>query len=141
MRFFLKYIELILTGAGILVVAFVPSLFSSEEYLLLSRAVTALLVGVLHGLIFFLIRHRQRQVREQTLNEIRTMLKDVLNNHLTVISISTSNNTAASKAVERIQRATSAISDALNNISEESLRSWKKKYEDSLSDLKSYQQS
>ncbi len=141
MRFFLKYIEIILTAAGIFVVAFVPSLFSDEEHLWLSRAVTALLVGILHGLIFFLIRHRQRQVREQTLNEIRAMLKDVLNNHLTVISISTSNNTAASKAVERIQRATFAITDALNNISEESLSSWKKKYEDSLSDLKSYQQS
>jgi len=132
MRFFLKYIELILTGAGILVVAFVPSLFSSEEHLLLSRAITALLVGVLHGIIFFLIRHRQRQVREQTLNEIRGMLKDVLNNHLTVISLTTSNDSAASKAVERIQRSTFAISDALDNISEESLSSWKKKYEEVL---------
>ena len=132
MRFFLKYIELILTGAGILVVAFVPSLFSSEEHLLLSRAITALLVGVLHGIIFFLIRHRQRQVREQTLNEIRGMLKDVLNNHLTVISLTTSNNSTASKAVERIQRSTFAISDALDNISEESLSSWKKKYEEVL---------
>jgi len=141
MHFLLKYIELILTGAGIFVVAFVPSLFSSEEHLLLSRAITALLVGVLHGIIFFLIRHRQRQVREQTLNEIRGMLKDVLNNHLTVISMSTSNNAAASKAVERIQRSTFAISDALDNISEESLSSWKKKYEESLSELQSYQQS
>lgn len=129
MRLFLKYIELILTGAGLLVVGFVPALVSSSsETSLTARAVTAILVGVIHGVIFFIIRHRQRQAREETIREIRGMLKDVVNNDLTVISIAASGNLNAMKATERVKSATSRISAALDNISEESLKSWKQRY-------------
>lgn len=138
MRSFLKYIELILTGAGLLVVGFVPALFSSSaETSLTARAITAILVGVIHGIIFFIIRHRQRQAREETIREIRGMLKDVVNNDLTVISIAASGNLNAMKATERVKRATARISAALDNISEESLRSWKQRYASALSEAQS----
>ncbi|MCS6988450.1 MAG: hypothetical protein NZM06_02925 [Chloroherpetonaceae bacterium] len=138
MRFILKYIELILTAAGIVVIMVVPSLFStSETDLVAARATTAILVGVLHGVIFFVIRHRQRQVREATIDEIRAMLKDVINNHLTVISVSAAGSSNVAKATERIKTASANISEALDNISEESLSSWKSRYSSALSEANS----
>ncbi len=129
MRFFLKYIELILTAAGLLVIAFFPSVISDDANLVASRAITASIVGVLHGIIFFVIRHRQRQVREETIREISQMLRDIVNNQLTIISLSASKDMAASNAIGRVQKATKAISGALESLSEESLYSWKRKYQ------------
>jgi len=50
-------------------------------------AITAIGVGLLHGPIFWVIRRRQRVVRQQSIEEIREMLGDVVKNKLSVIDM------------------------------------------------------
>lgn len=90
MRFLLRYLELILSAAGIAVIIAVPTLFFPEpQYRWLAVAVTATAVGLIHGLIFFAVRHRQRSIRHQTIREMQLLVDDLVRNQLAVISLST----------------------------------------------------
>jgi uncharacterized ion transporter superfamily protein YfcC len=133
MRIFLRYIELFLSGLGLIVILVVPNLIQSES---LSKwqvaSITATFVGVIHGIIFWLIRRRQRLVRNETISEVREMLRDIINNNLAVIALSSQlygvDARKAKTAIEQTERAIENISKALDTISEESLRSWRSKY-------------
>ncbi|GIU83179.1 MAG: hypothetical protein D6687_00770 [Acidobacteria bacterium] len=133
MKFFFNNIELILSGVGIVVIIAVPMLFFSGSNVWHAAAITATIVGTLHGLIFWVVRKRQRQVREETITEIRRMLEEVTNNQLTVIMLSVSDT--AKPKLEELQTAVSKISTLVNTLSEESLRSWKARYERVLQSL------
>lgn len=133
MRFLLKHIELVLSAAGLVVIAVMPMLFGSHgEQLWKIASITAICVGLIHGLIFWLIRQRQRNVREQTLADVRGMLKDVLNNHLTVILCNASLTKPLTEddlaRLTEIQTYVTQISANLDSISEESLRKWQTHY-------------
>jgi uncharacterized ion transporter superfamily protein YfcC len=133
MGIFLRYIELFLSGLGLIVILVVPNLIQSES---LSKwqvaSITATFVGVIHGIIFWLIRRRQRLVRNETISEVREMLRDIINNNLAVIALSSQlygvDARKAKTAIEQTERAIENISKALDTISEESLRSWRSKY-------------
>lgn len=135
---FLANIELWLSGLGVLVIVSVPSLLLSESgpYWQV-MALTATLVGILHGIIFWLIRRRQREVRRQAIAEIRGMLSDVVNNQLTVILANMSDvKTASQRApLENVRVAVERISTLLDSLSEESLRTWQTRYKSSLPGL------
>jgi hypothetical protein len=86
MKFILNNIELLLSGIGLLVIWLVPSLVVRGQYdIWKATAVTAIAVGLIHGFIFWLIRRRQRIVRQEAIREIRLMLSDMINNELTII--------------------------------------------------------
>jgi len=133
MRIFLRNIELFLSGLGLIVIVVVPNLIQIES---LSRwqvtAITATLVGVIHGIIFWLIRRRQRLVRNEAISEVREMLKDIVNNNLAVIALSSqlygSDAHKAQVSIEQTKKAVENISRALDTVSEESLRRWRSKY-------------
>lgn len=134
MRKLLENLELILTAAGLLVIFMVHSFFhwGEEPGSWKFSAFTAIAVGVIHGVIFWLVRKRQRRIRREALDDVEQMLKDVINNNLCVISFTFDlqrDNTLASKeAQERATESIARIHDSLNHISEESLSVWKKKY-------------
>ena len=82
-RWFLNNIELILTAVGIGVIllsGFVASRSAFKDSVPLTRtvematAVSATLVGVVHGILFWLLRRRQRWVRQEAIRQIREML-------------------------------------------------------------------
>ena len=130
MKFFLKYLELFLSAAGLGVIFLVPLLLSVPGWTDWEVAgITAALVGVLHGLIFWGVRHRQRVLRNEVLEEVRGMLRDVINNQLAVLklNLSTENRDASrvKDALEQNMTAIDGISATLKNISEESLLRWK----------------
>lgn len=127
MKFFLDNIELFLSGLGIVVIFLVPWLFfaNSAEWWQVA-AITAIAVGLLHGMIFWLVRRRQRKVREEAIEEIRIMLREIVNNQLTAISLSTTGLEA--DKMKRVSQSISRISDLIGTLSEESLVSWKRKY-------------
>ena len=127
MKFILDNIELILSGAGLIVIWLVPSFVIYGRYdIWRVTALTAITVGLLHGVIFWLIRRRQRQVREEAIKEMRLMLRDIINNQLTIIMASASQS--ETKNVERVTRSIQRISELLETLSEESLRAWKSRY-------------
>ena len=129
-QWFINNIELVLSAAGLIVIVTVPFLLQpSPEELWRVAAITAAVVGVLHGIIFWLIRRRQRQMRAATINQIREMLQDVVKNQLAVISMSAQLSGAQSRYQQRIEASVNRIEEALRHISEESLTRWRARYE------------
>src|SRR6185312_5378322 len=96
-RHFVDNIELWLSSVGIAVVFAAPVLFlnrrnieaggPAESVYWKVAGITALVVGALHGVIFWLVRRRQRHIRVETLQDVRTMLADVVNSDLQVITL------------------------------------------------------
>jgi hypothetical protein len=98
-------------------------------------AVTALAGCVIQGAVLWLLRRRSRQARREMIAELRAMLKDRINNHLTVVlmSVSQRRDSPASENERELLRmaiaATAAVSRVLDELSMESLRLWKAKYQ------------
>ena len=119
MQRFLEYLELILTLAGIIVVALVFAMFRHLTPWK-AAALSALAVGVLHGIIFFLVRSAQRRARQKAVRTIRLTLDDLVRNKLQVVLFATEIKDedwrpAAQRAVQEIQH-------SLNRIEAESFR-------------------
>ncbi len=133
MQKIIQNIELVLTAAGLLVIFAVHFIFEATyggSWMI--AAFTAIAVGLIHGLIFWLVRRRQRHIRSLALAEAKRMLKDIVNNQLCIIQFSADlqhrDQTPIKDAHARITTSVSHINAALNEISEESLDLWKKKY-------------
>lgn len=135
---FLQHIELILSAAGVAVIFLIPALVGPGPggYWKIV-ALTAIFVGVLHGIIFWIIRSRQRRVRAEAIHEIRMMLHDRINNALATIMIQTSfthDELAQRQAqLEAIQKSVEKISSQLEDVSDESLAKWKDRYSNAVS--------
>lgn len=132
MTFFLRNLELILTSAGVILTFLVPSiayLYGSDWWQI--AAFTALAVGVIHGLIFWIVRQRQRRIREAIIADLRLMLKDQLNNRLMALlsEISLQADLADEEELfEPLVSHVDQINVLLDRLSEESLRSWQSRY-------------
>lgn len=133
MSFFLRHLELFLTAAGLAVVFGATALFhpnNTNPWTI--AAITAVGVGVIHGVIFWLVRERQRAVRRSTLNETERMLRDVVINQLAIIRISVDLHHDGRQeprlALQRVEQAIGTIKSALTDLSEESLVRWRARY-------------
>lgn len=131
-RHFLDNIELWLSAAGVGVILAAPALISpvtSGDYWRVV-AVTAVSVGVLHGVIFWMVRRRQRQLRSAAIAEIRGMLRDVINNKLTVILGSSRGSAGGPDRadLEALAESVRQISELVNTLSLESLQRWQHRY-------------
>jgi xanthosine utilization system XapX-like protein len=118
MKYLLRYLELVLTAVGVIVVALIFSLYRTASPWK-PAAVCAVVVGVLHGIIFYMVRAAQRRVRNKNVFSIRTMLEDMMQNQLSVALYPAQEcddwHTRAQKAVWEIQA-------RLNFIEAESLK-------------------
>lgn len=135
MRKVLENLELILTAAGLLVIFAVPHFWPQQSLDVDTwkiTAITAIAVGIIHGLIFWAVRSRQRAIRAQALGDAEAMLKDIVNNQLAVIrftaDIQQREGIAIKEASARINNSVAKINAALENISEESLKKWRDKH-------------
>lgn len=132
MTFFLRNLELILTGIGVILTFLAPSIayqYGSDWWQI--AAFTALTVGIIHGLIFWMVRRRQRQIREAIIADLRLMLKDQLNNRLMALLSEISLQANLADDVELLEPLISHIDQInilLDKLSEESLRSWQSRY-------------
>ena len=134
MNFLLRYLELVFTVVGIAVIFGVTALFSSPGTSVWQvAAITAIVVGVIHGVLFWLVRQRQRAVRLQTISELQGMLKDIINNQLSVIeamnNLRESRPEKAQQACDYTSRSVTKIFNALQHLSAESLQRWQEKYD------------
>jgi hypothetical protein len=137
MAFLLAHLEIILSAVGILVIVFVPSLVNpNPDTFWEVTAITAILVGLIHGMIFWLIRRRQRTIRTEIIHELRTVLTDVINNQLVALSVHARKLSSMSDPASEIDahlrvldQSAQAISTYVNLLSEESIREWKERYE------------
>ncbi len=131
MKTFIKYIELILTAVGlaiiVLLMAMLPETQQNKWFVV---AWVALIIGSFHGVIFFVVRNRQRRVRLEALREASVMLRDLINNQLTVVRVYAASNDDNLRKLS--DEAIMNVSRIINSLSEESLTSWKDRYKDVL---------
>ena len=127
-----RNLELYLMGFSVgmaLVIPLAIEVGTNEQEL----AITALAACVFQGVVFWLLRRRYRRVRGEMIAELRAMLKDRINNHLTIVLMSVTHHREPTSRTERelleaAIAATAAVSRVLEDMSMESLRSWKAKY-------------
>lgn len=127
LQIFIRHLELWLSAAGLAVIVLMPSIFVTElpDWWHVA-GLTAIAVGLLHGVIFWIVRQRQRWVREQTLNEVRALLKHSINNPLTSIALQAGMFGDKNPAqVREILAAVDRISQALSTLSDERLTRWR----------------
>lgn len=131
-------IELILSGVGVVVTLAVPLLFTpgahSEIAFWQLMSGVALAVGVIHGCIFWIVRRRQRVAREQSIEEIREMLSDVVKNQLAVIDmyLPAEQRAIVEEELDGIRTSIHTIAQEVDSISEDSIEEWKEKYGETL---------
>ncbi len=134
MNTLLRNLELHLTGVGLLVVV-VAGLVSDRLAgdIWVVTALTAIGVGIVHGIIFWLVRRRQRLVREADIAAVQHMLKDVVKNQLAVLRIANELNQRAPGTIDpaRIDASITEIAEAVDSLSQESLRTWQARREQS----------
>jgi uncharacterized YccA/Bax inhibitor family protein len=113
MKNLLEYLELVLTAAGVLVVIAIFAIFRNVAPWK-AAAVSALIVGVLHGIIFFVVRSAQRRARRAAVTTIRHTFDDLVRNKLQVVLFATEIQDqdwrpAAQRAVQEIQNSLDRI--------------------------------
>lgn len=116
----LQYIELVLTVAGLLVVAGVFALFHQMSPWK-AAAICAVVVGAVHGVIFFLIRSAQRKERRKAVRAIRQTLDNLVRNKLQVVLFSSEIQDEDWRPAAQV--AVQEIKDGLDLIEAESLTS------------------
>ncbi|MFS8887352.1 hypothetical protein NW823_03175 [Synechococcus sp. R55.1] len=148
-RWFLNNIELILTAVGIGVILLSGFVASRSAFSLeTATAVSAILVGVIHGILFWLLRRRQRQVRREAIGQIREMLEDLGKNRLQTIKMSLymvqarqpEQEERTRKSFDRVYQILAEMSTLIDHISEESLADWRHRYRQTLQRVESESQ-
>jgi hypothetical protein len=126
LRGFLNHIELWLSAAGVAVILLVGGLLGgSGGGQWKATAYTAIAVGVLHGLIFWTVRSRQRRVREKTLLDAHAMLRDGIQKQ--VAALLTMDATASDEQRRRLDGVFDSLvllDHLLDSLSSERLRAW-----------------
>lgn len=148
-RWFLNNIELILTAVGIGVILLSGFVASRSAFSLeTATAVSATLVGVIHGILFWLLRRRQRQVRREAIGQIREMLEDLGKNRLQTIKMSLymvqarqpEQEERTRQSFDRVYQILAEMSTLIDHISEESLADWRHRYRQTLQRVESESQ-
>jgi hypothetical protein len=131
-RAFVDNIELILSIAGLGVIFSVPALLGSNDSFWQVAAATAAGVGLLHGIIFWVLRAKQRRVRRRAIEEIREMLADVVKNQLAVIGMLLPGTEEYEGQIEHIKQSIGSISSHVDTLSEEAIVEWKTHYHEAV---------
>ena len=148
-RWFLNNIELVLTAVGIGVILLSGFVASRSAFSLeTATAVSATLVGVVYGILFWLLRRRQRQVRREAIGQIREMLEDLGKNRLQTIKMSLymvqihqpEQEERTRKSFDRVYQILAEMSTLIDHISEESLAGWRHRYRQTLQRVESESQ-
>lgn len=143
LSFLSEHLELALTAIALAVALALPlalELGTNEQEL----AGAALGACVVQGTVLWLMRRRSRRVRQEVIDELRGMLHDRINNHLTVVLMSVTErrdhalNEDERELLEAAIRATRAVSATLSELSTESLHRWKVHYAATLIDQASF---
>ncbi len=85
MNFFVRYIELILTAVGLALCGLAIVAIPSSESKWFDVAMVSITIGVVHGVIFFVVRKRERRARSMAIADAAHMLQDRVNNLMTAV--------------------------------------------------------
>lgn len=124
-KHFLDNLEVYLTIAGVIICFAVPVIFGVHDYWRV-LAITAVGISVLHGLLFWAVRRRQRHLRHELIEAIRPMLSDRIKNLLTVVLMAATEPSEVmdTSRVEAAIKAADEITATLDHLSLDSVRRW-----------------
>jgi len=100
----------------------------------------ALAACVVQGALLWLLRRRATANRQRLIREVQALLRDRINNHLQVVVFSLAEQDAGAATAGERQRlaqamtAVAAVSRTLDELSTDSLRRWRDRYRESLSE-------
>lgn len=135
-RGFINHIELWLSGVALILIFGIPEIVgpSGLDFWRFT-ALIAIAVGTIHGVIFWVVRRRQRQIRQESIREIQAMLADVVKNRLTTIDMylpEDEDPEMVRQEVTGIQQSIREIAEHVDNLSEETLQDWEETYDEAL---------
>ena len=128
------FLELYATAICLVVVLTVPRLFGPTRFWQ-AAAVTGVLVVAGHGIFFWAVSRRQARRYAAKIAEVRRMLKDTMNNDLTVVTAAITSPLIDSRHPDfpsvraHILEAAQQISHTLDVLSPASLERWKARYQ------------
>jgi hypothetical protein len=135
-RRFVNHIELWLSGVALVLIFGIPGILGPGELQFWRlTALVAVAVGTLHGVLFWVVRRRQRKIRQQSIREIQAMLADVVKNRLTAIDMylpEAEDPEMVRQQVEGIRASIREIAEEVDSLSEETLQAWEEKYDGAL---------
>ena len=127
-RRFVNHIELWLSGVALVLIFGIPGILGPGELQFWRlTALVAVAVGTLHGVLFWVVRRRQRKIRQQSIREIQAMLADVVKNRLTAIDMylpEAEDPEMVRQQVEGIRASIREIAEEVDSLSEETLQAW-----------------
>lgn len=126
MKTFLQYIELWLSAFGVAVILAVPAILGARGLPMWRiTAQTAIAVGVIHGIIFWSIRARQRRVRRHTLAEAQAMLRDGVHRQVAaLLSMDATATDTQRRQLDGVFDSLVLLDHLLASLSDERLREW-----------------
>ncbi|HXC24751.1 MAG TPA: hypothetical protein VNU46_02470 [Gemmatimonadaceae bacterium] len=129
-KHFVNNIELYLTTVGVIICFAIPVLFGVHNYWQV-LAITAVGISILHGVLFWVVRRRQRRLRQELIEAMRPMLSDRIKNLLTVVLMAATERSEMMDAarVEAAITAADEITATLDQLSLESVRRWHRHYQ------------
>ena len=135
-RGFVNHIELWLSGVALVLIFGIPAVAgpSGVDFWRLT-AIIAIAVGTIHGVIFWVVRRRQRQIRRESIRAIQAMLADVVKNRLTAIDMylpEGDDPEMVRQEVDGIRTSIREIADHVDNLSEETLEDWEETYSEAV---------
>jgi len=135
-RGFVDHIELWLSGVALVLIFGIPGIVgpSGIDFWRLT-AIIAVAVGTIHGVLFWVVRRRQRQIRRESIRAIQAMLADVVKNRLTAIDMylpEGEDPEMVRREVNGIRTSIREIAEHVDNLSEETLEDWEEKYDEAL---------
>jgi hypothetical protein len=135
-RGFINHIELWLSAVALVLIFGIPAAVGPQglEFWRLT-AIIAIAVGTIHGVIFWVVRRRQRQIRRRSIQQIQQMLADVVKNRLTAIDMylpEEDDPEMVRQEVDGIRTSIREIAQHVDNLSEETLEDWEEKYGEAL---------
>jgi hypothetical protein len=89
---------------------------------------------VVQGGLLWVLRRRAGAIRQQLIAEVQALLRDRINNHLQIVLFSLAEQDAGAATADERQRlaqamtAVTAVSRTLDELSTDSLRSWRDRY-------------
>lgn len=140
-RTFLGNIELILTAVGLLLIFLIGIIASPIGIpFWIATAISATMVGIIHGILFWLLRRRQRRVRQEAIGQIREMLEDLAKNRLQTIKMSLHMiqlqqpdlEEQVQKKFDKVYEMIQDVTVIVDHISHESLVHWRHRYQQTI---------
>lgn len=127
MSFLNRYLELLLTFAGLLICMLLIHLIPGDgAHKWQMITIVALVIGAIHGVIFFLVRNRERKARAKLIKEATHMLQDRLNNLMFIIV--NGSNSGDPELEKQSRESIDEIQRILGALSLSSIQKWKDYY-------------